>query len=125
MGRKGIGKLSFFGITNWAKLITTKDGVQITFAMDREAMKDKNVYQPDYSLKNTKKENNATIHSATHLPDTPPALAPGISANPYVAIPTALSCIIPSNAHRPAPPHLACIPSTRTVCTPASARTYS
>jgi len=29
--------------------------------MDREAMKDKNVYQPDYSLKNTKKENGTRI----------------------------------------------------------------
>jgi len=61
MGRKGIGKLSFFGITNYAKIITRKDGIQTNFVMDRSKMAGKSSYRPKYESKKTSKTNGTRI----------------------------------------------------------------
>lgn len=61
MGRKGIGKLSFFGITNKARIVTRKNGQKTTFHMDRNKMKGKKSYKPKYSTKVTELANGTKI----------------------------------------------------------------
>jgi uncharacterized protein (TIGR02391 family) len=50
MGKKGLGKLSFFGITDRAEIYTTKDGQCIKFVMDREEIRKGTEYFPSFEI---------------------------------------------------------------------------
>ena len=61
MGKKGIGKLAFFGITDKAKITTTKNGETIIFDMDRQKIDENQIYQPNFIIENTAQEAGTTI----------------------------------------------------------------
>lgn len=60
LGKKGLGKLSMFGIGKKITISTVKSGIKNTFVMDYEQLKDceGNVYKPtviDYCIKTDEK----------------------------------------------------------------------
>ena len=71
MGRKGIGKLSVFGIAKKVKIKTVRDGRQIVFQMDVDKMlshaRDKGRYQPDLLIDEDVKEKDGTTITLANL----------------------------------------------------------
>lgn len=70
LGKKGLGKLSMFGIGKKITISTVKSGIKNTFVMDYEQLKDceGNVYKPtviDYCIKTDEK--NGTSFFIEHL----------------------------------------------------------
>lgn len=70
LGKKGLGKLSMFGICKKITISTVKSGIKNTFVMDYEQLKDceGNVYKPtviDYCIKTDEK--NGTSFFIEHL----------------------------------------------------------
>ena len=70
LGKKGLGKLSMFGIGKKITISTVKSGIKNTFVMDYEQLKDSegNVYKPtviDYCIKTDEK--NGTSFFIEHL----------------------------------------------------------
>ncbi len=61
MGKKGIGKLSFFGITDLAEITTIQSGQKITFEMDRKEIRRAKKYFPKKEIKSTKEENGTIV----------------------------------------------------------------
>ena len=61
MGKKGIGKLSFFGITDFAKITTVQNGKKIIFEMDREKIRNQKKYLPYNNIKKTKETNGTSV----------------------------------------------------------------
>ena len=64
MGKKGLGKLAFFGIAKKAIIETIKDGEKIIFEMDWEKIQevtDKKEYEPVYSEKKTSEKNGTKV----------------------------------------------------------------
>lgn len=60
MGKKGIGKLAFFGISNRAQIVTSKGKVGTEFIMDRNEMKGQSSYRPTFKQVDTR-------HSGTEI----------------------------------------------------------
>lgn len=56
MGKKGLGKLSFFGITDRAEVSTVKDNTCVTFVMDRNEIRKDSQYFPDFQISKTDQE---------------------------------------------------------------------
>ena len=61
MGKKGIGKLSFFGITDFAEITTIQKGRRITFEMDRKKIKSAKKYFPETKIESTKEKNGTFV----------------------------------------------------------------
>ena len=64
IGKKGLGKLAFFGIAKKAIIETVKDGEETVFEMDWEkiqAVTGNKDYEPVFSTKKTSKENGTKI----------------------------------------------------------------
>lgn len=64
MGRKGIGKLSAFGIADTIEIITTKDGVETTFILNLEDIRNTPMsqkYKPKFSSKDVSLELTGTV----------------------------------------------------------------
>lgn len=61
MGKKGIGKLSFFGITDHAEVITIQDREKIIFEMDREIIRGAKEYFPKNKIQPTKEKNGTIV----------------------------------------------------------------
>ncbi len=64
IGKKGLGKLAFFGIAKKAIIETRKEGEKIIFEMDWEKIQkvsDKKEYEPVFSQEKTKEKNGTKI----------------------------------------------------------------
>ncbi len=61
MGKKGIGKLSFFGITDYAEIITIQNKRKTVFEMDRKKIRKSKDYFPEYKSEDTKEENGTIV----------------------------------------------------------------
>lgn len=76
IGRKGLGKLSFFGIASKAKISTVKDGLENTFIMDIDKILESagKKYQPEIvgeKSKKTTKEAGTTVELMSMTRKTP------------------------------------------------------
>ena len=61
MGKKGIGKLSFFGITDCAEITTIHNGEKVIFEMNRKQIRKSKDYLPKHQIQKTKEENGTTV----------------------------------------------------------------
>lgn len=62
IGKKGLGKLSFFGIAKTGMIETVQDGKKVTFTMDLEKIHAADgVYRPEFKLENTTEATGTTI----------------------------------------------------------------
>ncbi len=61
MGKKGIGKLSFFGITDHATITTIQDGKKVIFEMNHEKIKGSKEYFPEHEMQDTEEENGTIV----------------------------------------------------------------
>lgn len=69
IGKKGLGKLAFFGVAKKAVIETTKNGEKTIFEMDWEkiqALSSKNEYEPIFSKEKTSEKNGTKI-VLTHI----------------------------------------------------------
>ncbi len=63
IGKKGLGKLSFFGVAKVGTIETVRDGQKVTFTMDLDkihASTDGN-YKPEYEVTQTREANGTTV----------------------------------------------------------------
>ena len=71
IGNKGIGKLAGLGIANKMKIISTKNGKEYSFSIDREKLKGvktlKEAIFDDFIMKNVQGKENGTIVQLTKL----------------------------------------------------------
>jgi uncharacterized protein (TIGR02391 family) len=61
MGKKGIGKLSFFGITDHAEITTIQNKKKVIFEMNREKIKGSKDYFPKYKIEDSKEKNGSIV----------------------------------------------------------------
>lgn len=64
IGKKGVGKLSGFGIANIMKIKTIKDGDLLSVTLDINEIKESSsdsTYKPDYKIEKTKEDNGTQI----------------------------------------------------------------
>lgn len=68
MGKKGIGKLAFFGIANKAEILTVKEGKKVIFEMDWNAIQEieEGNYEPSFNEGETEEE-DGTIVTLTEI----------------------------------------------------------
>jgi uncharacterized protein (TIGR02391 family) len=62
IGKKGLGKLAFFGIAQTAQVRTIQDGKEVCFVMDLDAIhKSNGDYHPEFSVKDATDSDGTTI----------------------------------------------------------------
>lgn len=61
MGKKGLGKLSFFGVTDKAQISTIKDGLKVIFEMDQNEIRKSQEYLPKYKIVETQSASGTRV----------------------------------------------------------------
>jgi uncharacterized protein (TIGR02391 family) len=62
MGKKGLGKLSFFGVARCAQITTVQDGTKVVFSMDLDKIhKSNGDYEPQHEVEDTKDKSGTSI----------------------------------------------------------------
>lgn len=61
MGKKGIGKLSFFGITDHAEITTIQNGNKVFFEMNRNKIRGAQKYFPEYKISKSNDLNGTIV----------------------------------------------------------------